>query len=627
MANVTVTNNGATVNNSGKIGKCYDFDGSSTYIKVTIPNLSNFPTTTCSMCAWIKFPTTSAGNKQILNIGTSDGWTNIRFGILYRGGTSSAQVITTLSDGTNYVAYNCNGNITENAWNHIAAVYSNRELKLYINGNFIKTYTTTYDISLTNITALGIGGAPNGREKFAGSINDVRIYDEALSPKQIKLLSQGLVLHYPLNRGGFGCDNNIAISNIISRGCSSFTYNTSTQEWIMTCPAGSSTWGYGITISNSAIKWKVNEAWVVSMEVYVPRVISWNRDINNKPDVDDVSSYTGNDYDVQAQRYAYTNGISGQTLQVGWNKIWFSQTAPTTYGLYNYSTNWGVVTTNETSAIDIKIRNIKGEIIPTGTTIHPTPWIPNSADALYTKMGLNGNVEYDCSGFGNNGEYYAYDSTGSVTYESDTPRYNTSTHIASANPSTSTDAGTRYLYGHCAITNPTQMSVSFWCKPIHAGYSASVASGNGIFCTTNYECGTANCGTDYQASAMHHRDSTVDINDSASTTQCRPTLSIKKDEWHHYVITYDGQVGRVYTDGVQTSTAQFSAAKTLDSFIGVVIGYSKAGGVKRRNDACYSDFRVYMTCLSADDILDLYHTPVSLASNGTLLTQGSYSEV
>ena len=35
LSNVTVTNNGATVDNNGKIGKCYSFNGSSNYITIS----------------------------------------------------------------------------------------------------------------------------------------------------------------------------------------------------------------------------------------------------------------------------------------------------------------------------------------------------------------------------------------------------------------------------------------------------------------------------------------------------------------------------------------------------------------------------------------------------------------
>lgn len=39
-----------------------------------------------------------------------------------------------------------------------------------------------------------------------------------------------------------------------------------------------------------------------------------------------------------------------------------------------------------------------------------------------------------------------------------------------------------------------------------------------------------------------------------------------------------------------------------------------------------SDFRIYATTLSSDDILKLYNTPITLNNNGTLLTSGEFVE-
>lgn len=61
LADITVTNNGATVNDSGKIGECYYFNGSS-YIAVDT-DFSNYSTTSCSLSCWVKPPTASSGNK------------------------------------------------------------------------------------------------------------------------------------------------------------------------------------------------------------------------------------------------------------------------------------------------------------------------------------------------------------------------------------------------------------------------------------------------------------------------------------------------------------------------------------------------------------------------------------
>ena len=159
------------------------------------------------------------------------------------------------------------------------------------------------------------------------------------------------------------------------------------------------------------------------------------------------------------------------------------------------------------------------------------------------------------------------------------------------------------------------MSVAFWCKPIK-GYSGNGL--NGIFCTTNYAYGTSYVGNDYQTSAMNHRDGTIDINESTGANHCRVSAPFTVNEWHHYCITYDGQVGRMYKDGVQVATNQFSIARELCSCVGVVVGYSYAGGVYRRNDAYYSDFRVYATALSADDVLSLYQNSAYIDSNGNV---------
>ena len=122
LDDVVVTNNGATIDNNGKIGKCYYFNGSS-YLSIPI-DFSTFSTTECSMCVWAKIPDPTFENKQLLHIGKGSGWTNNRFALLYR--TGSAQVVSSISDGTNYLAYNCNAPIITNQWIHLAVVFGNR---------------------------------------------------------------------------------------------------------------------------------------------------------------------------------------------------------------------------------------------------------------------------------------------------------------------------------------------------------------------------------------------------------------------------------------------------------------------------------------------------------------------
>ena len=57
---------------------------------------------------------------------------------------------------------------------------------------------------------------------------------------------------------------------------------------------------------------------------------------------------------------------------------------------------------------------------------------------------------------------------------------------------------------------------------------------------------------------------------------------------------------------------------SLATFEAFVIGYSYAGNVRRKNQAYYSDFRVYCTALSATDVLNLYKVAERIDNSGNL---------
>ena len=119
---------------------------------------------------------------------------------------------------------------------------------------------------------------------------------------------------------------------------------------------------------------------------------------------------------------------------------------------------------------------------------------------------------------------------------------------------------------------------------------------------------------------MNHRDGAVDVNNSTATSHLRLSITFIANEWHLYTFTYDGINARSYRDGVSIDTKSFSENSLLGSFSNVLLGISKAGGVWRKNNNIYSDLRVYATCLSADDILELYQTAASISQNGVLMT-------
>lgn len=563
---VTVINNGATVDNNGKIGKCYYFDGSDDYISLGNSVGKYFNGSPFSITFWIR--------------SEEDGTRGIIFSAYGLSSTSNFFALEVNgSSGTmdNYLRFDWlgadikffQGAITPNVWLHFAITYNGSKIMCYRNGEFYGDVTRTLSsIPIGNSYYLG-RDSRTGTTALKGRLNDFRLYDHCLSLQEIKKISQGLILHYPLNRNGWDNENNIAISKVANRGCTNFTYNTSTQEWTMTCPSGSTSWGYGIVINDRNIKWATGQAWVISMDVYVPKSIYWQRDINNKPDLSDISQYTGNDYDVQAQRYAYTNRVSGQHLQTGWNHIWFSQTAPSTYGLSNYSTNWGIVTTNETSTIDIKIKNIKGEVISVGSVIKPTPWCPNSTDSLATLVGMNSTIVKDISGYQNNGTI-----TGTLILNTNTSKYHVSTEFD----------GTNYIIADSPSTEGKTLSA--WVKTNSTSNRALVIdykSGLGIGFWSNYFIPSCNS--------------------SIKTTYVFSDFSI--NQWNHIVVTKPNSSSVLcYINGkLQTASSAQDYWST-----GVIDKMSIASRPNGASPiACQiSDVRIYSTALSADEIKELY---------------------
>jgi hypothetical protein len=80
--------------------------------------------------------------------------------------------------------------IPTNAWTAFAAVYDGATKKLFINGALDSTKTapasTDWD---SGFMGEGIGGGfPGQSESFAGVIDDIRIYNRALSPAEVQQL-------------------------------------------------------------------------------------------------------------------------------------------------------------------------------------------------------------------------------------------------------------------------------------------------------------------------------------------------------------------------------------------------------------------------------------------------------
>jgi hypothetical protein len=74
----------------------------------------------------------------------------------------------------------------EGEWMHIAAVRQAGEARLYMNGTLVESGTLAGDIGSTS--SFMIGNAYDLGSPFVGTIDEVRVFDRALSDSEVKSL-------------------------------------------------------------------------------------------------------------------------------------------------------------------------------------------------------------------------------------------------------------------------------------------------------------------------------------------------------------------------------------------------------------------------------------------------------
>src|SRR5882724_9543448 len=181
VADVSGNNNNGTISaatwtTAGKFGSALVFNGTSA--QVTVPNATSLQLTTgMTLEVWV-FPTGSlAGWRAVLDknvdgyylMASSDPNNRPAVGGTWTGGNQNTAAPTALA---------------LNAWTHLAATFDGATVRLYVNGVQVASQAQTSALAPTTGT-LQIGGDSYG-EFFAGRIDEVRIYNRALSAAEIQ---------------------------------------------------------------------------------------------------------------------------------------------------------------------------------------------------------------------------------------------------------------------------------------------------------------------------------------------------------------------------------------------------------------------------------------------------------
>jgi hypothetical protein len=149
------------------------FDGTGDWLAGANYNTGNFGAGDFTVELWLK-TASSSGGPCVVSQATGGGAAATSWG-LFLGYASSTSIDVYLSNGSSYFASTGGGNVTDNAWHHVAFSRSGSSGKLFLDG--VQVGST---LSLST-TALGNGTAPiyvasqGGSYPITGYIDDLRI--------------------------------------------------------------------------------------------------------------------------------------------------------------------------------------------------------------------------------------------------------------------------------------------------------------------------------------------------------------------------------------------------------------------------------------------------------------------
>ena len=446
-----------------------------------------------------------------------------------------------------------------NQWTHLVSVNDGVYVNLYKNGELVSTTNASswpLDSDATN-TTIGRETYAGGYFSFNGCIQDLRIYNHALSPLEVKRLAQGLVLHYPLNRGGFGGDN------IIS--------GTSPNEIQYTYPSS------GYSDKFSPITTIVPTASQYTLSFWAKSTVNGDKVTSHYYSPNTTTTCVSN----QGISRTASDGNMIFTLSTDWEYYWVTYTQTETTAVKHVIFPRIAAVNNQYNLPCIGSGTISVKCVKFEEGSIPTPWVPNQADALYSQMGLDNNIEYDVSGYGNNGAR-----NGTFSWSGDTPRYNVSTY-ASGSAST-------YLSGS---TLPAEAkTVSLWIK-CNKTVNSAIFSDK----TSGLQIGLLN--------------SLLYINSLASTPGFTTTHWVN-DEWNHVVAINDNGNRSVYINGqpeTQSGASNYYIHNNDNFYL-----WKRAYNDSYTYNGALSDLRIYATALSADDVMALYKNAGYVDSDGNV---------
>lgn len=558
------TNNNVTINDAGKLGgKCYFLSGTALAAKgfTALNNTSEY-----SACCWVKFSSFPAsGQAYCLSVNTISS-TDYKFiiGIVSSDGTTAKMRVNANSKTDT-------GTLQLNTWYHLAFCVSGTKGYMYLDGELIKTVT---GLSQTPASNFVIGGRSSntGATSFNGTgapayYNDVRVYDHCLSPREVKQISQGLVMHYALNNSNH--------TNMLTKAYT-LNGNATLKDEVYGFPyqSGDNTSGttYKNMYSEGGFSVSPNEKYTVSF---------WARSststaitvffYNNTSGVVQVSNIKSSD----GQNKTGTDGNCSIKLTPMWQKYWVT---------------WTFASTGTATTKSLLFRLQAG-------TKADIALVKLEKGTLATPFGLKASempnplVEKDLSGYNNNGTRSA-----PMVYAScDSGRYSNSTNFSNKSRIRATNFSTEGW---------PDLTLAAWVRPINLDNGTDI--------------NTIIIGGAYLAIRSSSKRVATYCYGKNPTGYNYGQTALPLNQWSHIAAVWDGTNGthKIYVNGVEDLSITCTGISTGGTQTKKDIGRENDG--TRTFDGDIADARIYATALSAEDIKTLATSSIAITEKGQL---------
>ena len=176
---------GAAWTTAGKNGNALSFDGVNGM--VTVADTAALDVTRTTVMAWLRPSTLGSWRSAVLKE-TADG---LAYALYANNNASRPAGFVNLGSNNDRTAAGTTA-MPLNAWTHVAMTFDGSNIRLYVNGVLVRTAGFAGNI-VTSTEALRIGGNAIWGEWFEGMIDDVRIYDRALTLAEVQSMMNAAV--------------------------------------------------------------------------------------------------------------------------------------------------------------------------------------------------------------------------------------------------------------------------------------------------------------------------------------------------------------------------------------------------------------------------------------------------